>query len=623
MLFASVLSGLSLTGCSKDEIDTNQYNKSGVNILAFGPMPITRGETMRLTGTKLDKVKEVLFPEGNQKLTASTTYIQGEFTLKGSEEMTVTIPDLCVPGKLRLVTNNNDTIVSKSNITFVEEIKADTITPLHVHAGDLVTIKGEYVWNIAEVTFSAGVKVEAEAFAKNTRKEIQVYVPAAAVSGPVTYNDGSEGAEEIVLTNNLEVEFATATSLSNLTPDFGEELTIFGENFDLIQKIDFPSCPDVSFTRTENRKTVTLTVPATATSGTIVLTSYSGLTTSIDVTLPMVSYEAGSIAPAKNLKAGQVVSFKGDNLDRVAKLVLPGDITLEKGQFTQNKNSISFTVPEEMGDGKIVLVQHDNWSVETDRIAMYAPEGPVKILWKGSKALGWDGAGQIYLGTDGGPELVEAGAKPGDKLRIKLEPVSNGWCAQIWEGHWGGQLDEIKAENYDLEGEGGYYTITLTEENLKTFTTAQGWGGIVLVQGQECNVTELALVQKSDEKTLWTGELVADDWANQPYALSDAGQELKDADAKVGQKVCFYITPLASDWKLEILEGHWGPSYAAYCGVGTDTEGGKFEETSLADGYVTVTLTQAMLDAAYEQKWWGGVFVLNGDNVKCTKITLK
>ena len=27
-------------------------------------------------------------------------------------------------------------------------------------------------------------------------------------------------------------------------------------------------------------------------------------------------------------------------------------------------------------------------------------------------------------------------------------------------------------------------------------------------------------------------------------------------------------------------------------------------------------------DAAFTQQWWGGTFVLNGDNVKVTKITL-
>ena len=90
---AALVLASGLTSCGEDDLDTNQYNKSGVNILAFGPMPITRGATMRVTGTKLNNVKEVLFPKGNQKLTPATEYINGEFSLQGSEEMTVTIPD--------------------------------------------------------------------------------------------------------------------------------------------------------------------------------------------------------------------------------------------------------------------------------------------------------------------------------------------------------------------------------------------------------------------------------------------------------------------------------------------------------------------------------------------------
>lgn len=624
MLFAVALSGLSLTACTDEDVNTNQYGKNGVNILAFGPMPITRGEQIRLTGTKLDQVREVLFPEGNQKLVESKTYIKGDFALNSSEEMMVTVPDLCVPGKLRLVTNNNDTIVSASNITFSEEVKVNGITPMSVHAGDVVTISGEFVWNIQSVTFSAGVKVDAEDFIKNTRNEIQLYVPLYAISGPVTCSVGDD-SEDLAVTDNLMVDAASVTSLSNPTPDFGQQITIFGENLDLVTEVDFPSFGAVEMNHAEDGKSITVIVPETATSGDIVLISYSGLTTSVNVTLPMASYDAGSINPAKNLQAGQTVSFTGDNLDRVAKLVLPGDITLEKGQFTQSKNAISFVVPEDMGDGKVTLVQHDNWSVETDRITMYAEEGPVKVLWKGRKALAWDASGQIGLGDDGGAQLIEAGAKPGDKLRIKLEPTGADWQCQIWEGHWSTMYDEIKAENYDLEAAGGYYTVTITEDNLKTFTTQQWWGNILLVQGQSMDVTEFALVQKSDEKTLWTGEAIADDWGNQPMFLSDTGIELKEADAKVGQRVNFYLTPLQADWKVQIIEGHWGPTYRSVCSVGNDTEDGKFEEYDLDanGGKVTITLTQAMLDAAYTQQWWGGVFLLNGDNIKCTKITLQ
>ena len=73
LAMAALVLAAGFTSCSEDDLDTNQYNKSGVNILGFGPMPITRGATMRVTGTQLNQVKEVLFPEGNQKLTPATT----------------------------------------------------------------------------------------------------------------------------------------------------------------------------------------------------------------------------------------------------------------------------------------------------------------------------------------------------------------------------------------------------------------------------------------------------------------------------------------------------------------------------------------------------------------------
>jgi hypothetical protein len=190
LALAALVGTTGLTSCSDDSLDTNQYGKSGVNILGFGPMPITRGETMRLTGTQLNNVKEVLFPEGNQKLSPATTYIPGEFSLQNSQEMIVTIPDLCVPGTLRLLTNSGDTIVSASNITFNEEIKVTSFSPATIHPGDILTITGEYVWNIGQVVFFDYVVVDAEDFVKNTRKEIQVRVPMEAKSGDITYNDG-------------------------------------------------------------------------------------------------------------------------------------------------------------------------------------------------------------------------------------------------------------------------------------------------------------------------------------------------------------------------------------------------------------------------------------------------
>lgn len=528
MLFAVALSGLTLTACSEDELDTNQYNKSGVNILAFGPMPITRGETMRLTGTQLDQVKEVLFPEGNQKLTTATTYIQGDFDRANSEEMTVTIPDLCVPGKLRLVTNSNDTIVSSSNITFVEEIKVSGATPQSVHAGDIISIKGEYVWNIAEVTFTAGVKVAAENFIKNTRNEVQVLVPRDAISGPLTYNDGSEGAEDITICN-LTVDVATATSLSNATPEFGEVITIYGENLDLVSQVDFPSVQKVEFSVADDGKSISVTVPAASTTGDIVLTSYSGLTTSVAVAVPLITYHAGSIYPTDELKKGDKVTLQGTLLDRVTQVVLPGDITLEKGQFEQSATQISFTVPEGMGDGKVKLVQHANYSIETDKIAMHH-DGAEKVIWSGNfKIDGWNGCQDLAWGGYDWSAL-----KAGDEIIFYVDFVNpdDGWaCLSPRMGKDWGSLS-VSQIDFTPSKETQRAVLKLTESDVDNIKNN---GGLVIT-GTGIILKQVAM--PIPQIVAWSGTFTIDGW-NGCQDLAWGAYDWSTFQA--GQKIIFTV----------------------------------------------------------------------------------
>ena len=398
MAMAALVAMTGFTSCSEDDLDTNQYGKGGVNILGFGPMPVTRGETMRLTGTQLNNVKEVLFPEGNQKLTPATTYINAEFTVQNAQEMTVTIPDQCVPGQLCLVTNSGDTVVSASNVTFAEEIKVSSYSPNPVHPGSLVTIKGEYVWNIGQVVFFDHVTVDAADFVKNTRNEIQVLVPAEAKSGELAYNDGTDGAENTVM-GDLAVDFAKATGVSNANPEFGEQITITGENLDLVTSIDFPAVPDVAFTVANDGKSIQVTVPVNTVSGTVTLSSPSGLTTAVNITVPLAT--VSSTDPVKDVKAGQTITIKGSKLDRITQLVLPAiDEPLKKGEFTQSATQISFVVPEGMGDGKVILVQHENYSVESDKISMYS-EAPETVIWAGKFYIGNWNAGMQELAWGG------------------------------------------------------------------------------------------------------------------------------------------------------------------------------------------------------------------------------
>ena len=58
-LLVMALIGLSLTGCSKDNLDTNQY-VGGVSLNVYGPSPVMRGGQLRFLGSNLDQVREVI-----------------------------------------------------------------------------------------------------------------------------------------------------------------------------------------------------------------------------------------------------------------------------------------------------------------------------------------------------------------------------------------------------------------------------------------------------------------------------------------------------------------------------------------------------------------------------------
>ena len=605
LAMAALVGMAGFTSCSDDSLDTNQYNKSGVNILGFGPMPITRGETMRVTGTNLNNVKEVLFPEGNQKITPATTFISGSFQRQNSEELTVTIPDQCVPGKLRLLTNDGKTVESVSNITFAEEIKVATIAPEKIHPGDILTIKGEYVWNIGQVVFFDFVAVNAEDFIVNTRNEIQVRVPMEAKTGEVVYNDGSEGAENISL-GTLDIDAAEATGVSNATPEFGETITITGENLDLVTRVDFPAVEDATFNTAEDGKSITVQVPSNTVSGSIVLTSYSGLTTSVDITMPLAT--VSSTDPVKDVKAGQTITIKGEKLDRITQLVLPAiEKPLEKGEFRQSASEIAFVVPEGMGDGRVILIQHENYSVESDKISMYS-DAPETTIWSGNFVIGNWNAGMQDLAW-GGYDWSTAVA--GQVLTIYLKPdMSEGWSQiRVGNGSWAA-LPGTSDVN-PLTGEDTKFSVTLTQAMIDEMVAN---GGLVIC-GAFFTVSKITLSLL--ENVLWQGQAVVDDWGNQPYILSDGGPELLAAGMKVGSVIRCYLTPTDATWNCQVWDGHWGAQFDD-----CDFSSGNWNLAE-HEGAIEFKVTDAIYKSITSAGGWGGAFLLNGDNCICTKVSIK
>ena len=602
MAMAALVAMTGFTSCSEDDLDTNQYSKSGVNILGFGPMPITRGETMRLTGTQLNNVKEVLFPEGNQKLTPATTYINAEFSVQNAQEMTVTIPDQCVPGQLRLVTNSGDTIVSASNITFAEEIKVNSFSPASIHPGNIVSIKGEYVWNIGQVVFFDHVTVDAADFVKNTRNEIQVLVPAEAKSGELAYNDGTDGAENTVM-GDLNVDFAKATGVSNANPEFGEQITITGENLDLVTAIDFPSVPDVAFTVAADGKSIQVKVPANTVSGTVTLSSASGITTSVDITVPLAT--VSSTDPVKDVKAGQTITIKGSKLDRITQLVLPAiDEPLKKGEFAQSATQISFVVPEGMGDGKVILVQHENYSVESDKISMYS-EAPETVIWAGKFYIGNWNAGMQELAWGG---YDWSTAKPGQVLTVYLTPdMSEGWSQiRVGNGSWAPLPGT--ADVNPLTAEDTKFSVTLTQAMIDEMVAN---GGLVIC-GAFFTITKITL--SILETTIWSGSFALGGWAAGMQELAWGGYDWSTVAVGTTVKLYYEVDPSVGYINIRFGNGSWA-ALPSTQGWGPDGNASPDpSETS-----IKTVLTAADMDQLLN----AGGLVICGAGIICKKVVLQ
>lgn len=507
-----LMGGVMTTGCGNDDLENIERSVNGVTLRSFGPCPLTRGKSMEIIGAGLGSVNKVLFPKGNQKVTATREYEEAKFTLDNDGHMTVTVPDNVVPGKLRLVVGT-DTIVSNSLISYEEEVAIKSIdAATEMRAGDIITIKGDYVWNIVSLTFPSEVTVWAQDFVKNTRTEIQVAVPAAAQSGAVTYYDGNSNEVQMSLIENQTLRQAVIDHLSE-SPALGGELTVYGTDLDLIGCANFPFVDSVKVEVNEAATELKCIVPKKTAPGDINFALRCGKNIPVPFTPLMVTPTA--IAPDKDLKEGDVVTITGEGLDAVEYILLPGDIALAADEITISATSIQFTVPKDMGDGVVTLVQHENYSVETEKIAM-KHEGAEEVIWSGS----WENAS-----WGGNQDLAWGGydwstVKEGQELTLYVEftdPTAGWACISLRHGDSWGALPGTPSQ-IDLvpSAEQQRVSIKLTQEIIDDLNTN---GGLVITgAGFILKRVSLSIL----ETIIWSGTFNGDNWAGlEVYKQSD------------------------------------------------------------------------------------------------------
>ena len=384
-LLVVALMGLSLTACSEDDLDTNQYQK-GVHLNVYGPQPVMRGGQLRFLGSNLDQIAQVLIP-GCEPITNIEVVKAGL-----PSEIRVTLPkDGPEPGLVTLITKTDERITTKTALTYQEGIEFEAFSPESVMAGEELTIKGEYLNLVHMIEFADGVRVPESAFTEHTRYEIKVIVPDEARKGKVglfdvdlsTLEDAGSAIYNIIMTDvALNVGTPTISKISTprgegvqtdkFTAKMDELFTLEGEHFGLINSVKFvpkagdvhgSACETTEFTVSEDGKTLTFKLPAEAADGDINLVCRSGEEVPVGSLITIAPTEC--VASPNPVKAGKSLIITGKDLDVVNAVEMTG--VADEISFITNPDGTKLiieSIPETAVEGNLILRMKNGKGVE-------------------------------------------------------------------------------------------------------------------------------------------------------------------------------------------------------------------------------------------------------------------
>ena len=374
--------GLSLTACSEDDLDTNQYQQ-GVHLNVYGPQPVMRGGQLRFLGSNLDQISKIQIP-GCDDITNIEVVKAGI-----PSEIKITVPkDGPLVGYLTLITKTDEEIKTKTQLTYEEPIVFSSFSPASIMPGETLTIEGDYLNLVHMIEFADGVQIPEKDFVSQTRYKIEVVVPEEAQTGKInlfdldltTVEDPSVALYNIIESENaLNVGTPTITKWSsprgeaeltgNVTAKMGETITVTGEHFGLVKSVMFTAQDRgtelLVFTTSEDGKTLTFALPEEAPDGDFVLVARSGVEIPVG-TLTTVAPSECVVSPSP-VKAGASLVITGKDLDVVNSIEMPNVSAEEEIKFIVNPDGTKLiieSVPETAQEGNLVLRMKNGKGVE-------------------------------------------------------------------------------------------------------------------------------------------------------------------------------------------------------------------------------------------------------------------
>ena len=547
------------------------------------------GQLVKVTGTHLDMIKEVNLPNAAGV----------EFTVnEAATELSFVFPKTAVDGAITLVSfEDNEFSAGEFEAVVVTDL---TVTSMaedgRFKANNEVKITGSDLDLVTKVEFGGG----AESSFYFSDGAIFTHIPATAKDGAVTVTMDS-GAQ--AYSEDLEVVKPVITAWDEVEEALVagvDKLAIEGNDLDLVTSAkignkaqSFIDCEFAFDVDEAGVFTVVVDIPRNAYSGPITLTSAAGYETATNA-IPVAYDEAVSIKfDTPSFGLGRKIAISGKNLLQIEQVFIKGKKVTDFA--VRSDNAMAFAIPDKIGPGvyrlDLVLVDGTEltWPIPFEITAPYTET----FIWEGSEDLGNWGP-QPYLGADGA--LADGGLEIGDIMRIYYEPYADWWQFEIFGGHWEGmsfpELGGGKAVKADNQEPGAqYFAFEVTEDNYKILTSAaQGWGGVLVVQGESVVIKGLSIVhfgEAEQRNVIWEGSHLVDwtgdngDEHKSMSALSWGGYDWGSVEAGTTLALTFDLN--GDEVQIRLGNGNW----AALPGT-TDPY-------KPAEGELRVELTAAMI----------------------------
>ena len=372
-LLVVALAGLSLTACSNNDLDTDQF-QGGVALNVYGPSPVMRGGQLRFIGSNLDQVREVIIP-------ADIHITNIQVVRAGTpSEIRITVPkDGPVEGLVTLITNSDQRITTRTELKYEEGIEI-TGMPTKAMPGETIKIEGDYLNLIHSLAFADNVLVSETNFVSHDRYAIEVKVPEEAKTGKLelytadlTVVDKNSVEYQIIKTDDA-LEIGTpaiakvkgreeAAALGNIVAKAGEKITITGTYFNVVADVTVGGVSATDITISEDGTTLTATLPAAAPSGDILLVCKSGVEVPVG-TLTTVK-PTNAVAAPNPVKAGQALTINGQDMDVVSAVQFEGADAVSGDNLTIAADKVIVkAVPETATEGTLKLVMANGETVD-------------------------------------------------------------------------------------------------------------------------------------------------------------------------------------------------------------------------------------------------------------------